>query len=90
MYRFQKDMKRVIKKRPTTYYGVDGWEVLVHDVDVFVRGENPCKNCMYEDYIDDCFKARCMDVNQCTRNSSCYYVFVEGYLPNETDKEDRR
>ena len=73
-------MKRVIKKCPTTFYGVDGWEVLVHDEDVFKRGEIPCENCMYDDEIDYECGATCMDVHGCKQNPYTYFVFVQGYL----------
>lgn len=87
MYRFQKDMKRVIKKCPITYFGVDGWEVLVRDVDVFKRGEEPCENCMYEDgVVCDCCAA-CFEVHGCERDLYTYFVFVEGYLSDKTGKE---
>ena len=82
-------MKRVIKKCPVTYYGVDGWEVLVRDVDVFKRCEIPCENCMYDDdIVCDC-SATCMEVHGCAQNPYTYFVFVEGYLSNETGKENR-
>lgn len=82
-------MKRVIKKCPITYNGVDGWEVLVHDVDVFKRHEMPCNICMYEDEMNFYDDRDCFVVHRCTHNQYNYFVFVEGYLSDETGKENR-
>lgn len=82
-------MKRVIKKSPITFYGVDGWQVLVNDVDVYKRGESPCENCMYDDEMNYDCDATCQNIHGCTRFLYNYFVFVEGYLSNETGKENR-
>lgn len=83
-------MKRVIKKCPITFYDVDGWQVLIHDVDVFNRGETPCENCMYDDEVDYISDAPCDVVHGCTRYVHNYFIFVEGYLSDETGKEGRK
>lgn len=80
-------MKRVIKKRPITFYGVDGWQVLVHDVDVFNRGENACMNCMYDDEVDYISNEPCHVIHRCTHSSYNYFIFVEGYLSDGTGKK---
>lgn len=82
-------MKRVIWKYPIKFYGVDGWQVLVHDVDVFKRGEIPCENCMYDDEMNYDCDATCMDIHGCFQNPYTYIIFVEGYLSDETGKENK-
>lgn len=81
-------MKRVIKKCPITFYGVDGWEVLVDDVDVFKRCEIPCENCMYDDEIDYISDAPCHEVHGCAQSPYTYFVFVEGYLEQNQSNDD--
>lgn len=80
-------MKRVIKKCPITFNGVDGWEVMVNDVDVYKRYEIPCDNCMYYGNLGCDGSVTCMDIHRCTHDVYAYFVFVEGYLPGETGKE---
>lgn len=82
-------MKRVIKKCPITFYGVDGWEVLVHDVDVFKKYETPCMNCMYNPEVDYISDEPCHVIHRCTHQVYNYFIFVEGYLSIETGKENR-
>lgn len=82
-------MKRVIKKCPITFNGVDGWEVLVSDVDVLKRGEIPCENCMYRGDIGCDNSVSCMALHYCVNDPYGYFVFVEGYLSDETGKENR-
>lgn len=80
-------MKRIIKKCPITFNGVDGWEVLVDDVDIYKRHEIPCENCMFSGYLGCDNSEPCMDVHRCTHSSYSYFVFVEGYLSDVTRKE---
>lgn len=80
-------MKRVIKKTPITFNGVDGWEVLVYDKEVIRRREIPCDNCMYDGTWDFFCSETCLEIHGCIQSPCTYFIFVEGCLQRETEKE---
>ena len=67
-------MKKVIKKTPITHNGVDGFEVLVKDSEVWA--EECCEKCMYSGYMPSSeIGADCCTVHSCGSSPYTYFVF---------------
>ena len=67
-------MKKVIKKTPITFNGVDGFEILVRDGGVWA--EECCEKCMYSGYMPSSeIGADCCTVHSCGSSPYTYFVF---------------
>ena len=67
-------MKKVIKKTPITFNGVDGFEILVRNGGVWA--EECCEKCMYSGYMPSSeIGADCCTVHSCGSSPYTYFVF---------------
>ena len=67
-------MKKVIKRTPITFNGVDGYEVLIRDSEVC--GIECCEKCMFYNYTTSSETAAlCFEVHGCGRSQFQYFVF---------------
>ena len=69
-------MKKEIKRTPITFHGVDGFEVLYEDTDIWPG--NACEYCMYEhwDGWKECI-ASCDTVHECGLRRPTYFQFIK-------------
>lgn len=68
-------MKKEIKRTPITFNGVDGFEVLYEDTEIW-QGD-ACSYCMYQEWADwtEC-TAPCHVVHGCGLGKSTYFQFI--------------
>lgn len=69
-------MKKEIKRTPITFNGVNGFEVLYQDTDIWSGDE--CDYCMYDgwDGWKECL-ATCDIVHGCDIEKSTYFQFIK-------------
>lgn len=67
-------MKKVIKKTPITFNGVDGFEVLIKDSEVWAG--DCCDKCIYSNYVPSSeIGADCCTVHSCGTSPFTYFGF---------------
>lgn len=69
-------MKKEIKRTPITFHGVDGFEVLYEDDEIWIQ--DACNYCMYNDWDGwiECL-ASCSTVNGCRLGTPTYFQFIK-------------
>lgn len=67
-------MKKIIKKTPITFNGVEGFEVLVNDSEVWAA--ECCEKCMYSYYVPSSeIVTDCCTVHGCSTSPFTYFAF---------------
>lgn len=69
-------MIQELKRRPITFNGVDGWEILVKDDELEWEDEWVCRRCMYLTWDDyEGTLSTCDIVHGCLPDYQTYYKF---------------
>lgn len=64
------------KRTPITYFGKDGWEILVEDD--YPYNDDVCELCMWREWNDWEFGAEpCYWVHGCSLDQHMYFIFQE-------------